>query len=66
MKDLDKLTEDDLDIMHIIDTNPELSQRVISNRLGISLGKVNFCIKSLVDVGFVKLKNFSKSDNKIG
>jgi len=66
MKDLENFTEDDLDIMHIIENNPKLSQRVISNRLGISLGKVNFCIQSLVEVGFIKLNNFSKSDNKIG
>ena len=52
--------------MYIIEHNPKLSQRVISNRLGISLGKVNFCIQSLVEVGFIKLKNFSNSDNKIG
>ena len=66
MKDIESFTEDYLDIMHTIESNPKLSQRVISNRLGISLGKVNFCIQSLVEVGFIKLKNFSKSTNKIG
>lgn len=66
MKGIDSFSEDELDIMFIIENNPELSQRVIANRLGISLGKVNFCIKSLVDVGFVKLKNFRNSDKKIG
>ncbi len=66
MKDIDKFTEDDLDIMHIIQNNPDLSQRIIANKLGISLGKVNFCIQSLVDAGFIKLKNFNNSENKIG
>ncbi len=66
MKDFHNFTEDDLDIMYIIENNPKLTQRVIANRLGISLGKVNFCIQSLVDVGFIKLKNFSKSENKFG
>jgi len=66
MKNIDRFTEDDLHIMHIIEQNPMLSQRVIANRLGISLGKVNYCIQSLVDVGFIKLKNFSNSNNKLG
>ena len=66
MKDIHNFTENDLDIMYIIENNPKLTQRVIANRLGISLGKVNFCIQSLVDVGFIKLKNFSNSENKLG
>lgn len=66
MKDFENLTEDDLHIMHIIESNPELSQRVIANKLGISLGKVNFCIQSLAEIGYIKLKNFTYSKNKLG
>jgi len=65
MKDFQNFTEDELDIMHIIENNPELTQRVIANKLGISLGKANFCIQSLAEVGFIKLKNFSNSKNKM-
>ena len=34
--------------------------------MGFSLGKVNYCIKALTEVGFIKLQNFSKSKNKPG
>ena len=50
--------------MHLLQNDPGLSQRVISNRLGMSLGKVNYSLKSLVNVGYIKLRNFKKSDNK--
>lgn len=47
-----------------IDSNPEVSQRQIADDLGISLGKVNYCVKALVDKGLIKVKNFSQSANK--
>ena len=58
------ISEDDLDVMHLLQNDPGLSQRVISNRLGMSLGKVNYSLKSLANVGYIKLRNFKKSDNK--
>ena len=54
-----------LQVMRLLDTNPEISQREMAGRLGISLGKTNYCLRALVDKGFVKARNFRKSDRKI-
>ncbi len=50
--------------LKILDQQPNLTQRQLSEALGISLGKTNYLLKSLIDVGWVKLDNFQKSDNK--
>jgi EPS-associated MarR family transcriptional regulator len=52
-------------VMRIIQANPTYSQRDIARSLGISLGAVNYCLNALVEVGFVKVKNFRNSDNKM-
>ena len=57
--------EEALHIFREIDKSPELTQRELSSRLGISLGKVNFLINALIRKGFVKVENFKKSSNKI-
>ena len=57
--------EEALHIIREIDRSPEMSQRELSTRLGISLGKVNFLINALIGKGFVKVENFKKSSNKI-
>ena len=49
-----------------LETNPELTQRQLAEALGISLGKTHYLIKSLIKVGWVKLDNFQKSNNKWG
>lgn len=53
-------------IFKIIEDNPSLTQRQISEELGLSLGKTNFLIHALVDKGFVKLLNFKRSNRKLG
>ncbi len=63
---LDKLEKEEmLHIFREIDKTPELTQRGLSSRLGISLGKVNFLINALIEKGFVKVENFKNSKNKI-
>ena len=57
--------EGTLHIIREINRSPEMSQRELSSRLGISLGKVNFLINALIRKGFVKVDNFKKSSNKI-
>ena len=57
--------EETLQIIREINRSPEMSQRQLSSRLGISLGKVNFLINALIRKGFVKVDNFKKSSNKI-
>jgi len=61
----DQITEDQLDLLHIIQKNGKLSQRKISQNTGFSIGKVNYCLKALVDNGFIKIKNFNNSSKKI-
>jgi EPS-associated MarR family transcriptional regulator len=60
-----RITEDQLDLMHLIQGNTNSSQRQIAKKSGLSIGKVNYCIKALVDIGFIKVDNFSKSTQKI-
>lgn len=52
-------------LLKLLEENPGLSQRELAKRLGISLGKVNFCLNALVDKGSLKINNFRKSDNKL-
>ena len=65
MKKEQSITEDQLDLMHIIEKNSKASQRLISQNSGFSIGKVNYCLKALVDIGFIKIHNFSNSTQEI-
>ena len=56
---------DELNILRKIEKSPHLNQRKLSNQLGLSLGKVNYCIKELRKRGSIKIKNFKKSENKL-
>ncbi len=53
------------DLLKVLEENPSLSQRDLANHLGISLGKVNFCLKALIQKGCLKVSNFRNSDNKL-
>ena len=53
-------------ILKLVETNPEISQRELAEQLGISLGKANFCLKALIEVGMLKASNFKNSKNKLG
>jgi EPS-associated MarR family transcriptional regulator len=52
-------------ILKALEENPEISQRDLARELGISLGRVNFCLKALIDVGLLKVSNFKNSRNKL-
>jgi EPS-associated MarR family transcriptional regulator len=52
--------------LKILEQHPDLTQRQLAEELGISLGKTHYLVKSLIDVGWVKLDNFQKSNNKWG
>ncbi|MDA9868437.1 MarR family EPS-associated transcriptional regulator [Gammaproteobacteria bacterium] len=56
----------DLKVMIEVEQNSQVNQRTMAVKFEISLGKLNHCIRSLVDVGYVKLENFSGSKNKVG
>jgi EPS-associated MarR family transcriptional regulator len=51
-------------LMRLLQANPGLSQREAARELGISLGKVNYCLRALVAKGWVKASNFKNSQNK--
>ena len=55
-----------LDLLRKLESNPECTQRQLSREMGISLGKVNYCLKKLTEKGWVKLTNFTHNPNKIG
>jgi EPS-associated MarR family transcriptional regulator len=51
--------------MKILHEDPNISQRDLALALGISLGKVNYCLKALIEKGWVKAKNFKHSQRKL-
>jgi len=55
-----------LDLLRKLEENPKYTQRELSRETGVSLGKVNYCMKKLIEKGLVKLMNFSNSTNKSG
>ena len=60
-----KNEQDQFEVLRKIKNIPKSSQRELAEELGFSLGKLNYCLKSLQKKGFVKLKNFKKQPNKI-
>ncbi len=57
--------EDILALVREVSANPHISQRELSSRLGLSLGKINFLMRALCEKGLVKAENFRESGNKI-
>jgi EPS-associated MarR family transcriptional regulator len=51
-------------IMRVLEENPDLTQRELAEKLGMSVGGVNYCLNALIDKGLVKMSNFQKSKNK--
>ena len=52
-------------LLKTLEENPGLSQRDLAKKLGVSLGKVNYCLNALVEKGSLKINNFRNSDNKL-
>ena len=52
-------------ILQSLERDSRPTQRQLSNDLGVSLGKVNYCLKSLIEKGFIKVGNFRNNKNKI-
>ena len=55
-----------LSMLRILQGNPDTTQRELAKRLGISLGGINYCLKALVDVGYVQASRFKRSNRKLG
>jgi len=60
------MTKDDANyyILRQIEAQPQITQRELAKDLGISLGKVNYCLQALIAKGMVKARNFNNSNNK--
>ena len=53
-----------LKVLRRIEENPDITQRELAQDLGVSLGKVNYCLKALIDKGFIKARNFRNAKKK--
>ena len=51
-------------LLKSLEQDANLTQRQLSKELGISLGKVNYCLQSLIQIGLVKVNNFKNSNHK--
>jgi EPS-associated MarR family transcriptional regulator len=58
-------TETHLKLLKLIESNPDISQRKLSEEVGVSLGKVNYCLKALIDKGLVKAGNLKRNPHKM-
>jgi EPS-associated MarR family transcriptional regulator len=52
-------------LLKLLELTPEVSQRRLAEELGVSVGKVNFCLRALLDKGLLKVRNFRDSQNKL-
>ena len=55
-----------LSALRLLDANPDMTQRQLASALGVSVGAANYCLKALVEKGWVKLENFQSNPNKLG
>ena len=53
-----------LNLLNLLHKDPELSQRAMNQRMGVSLGKINYCISALTKTGMIKVEIFKKAKNK--
>lgn len=53
-----------LSLMRLLQENPQLTQREMNQKMGVSLGKINYCISALVQKGMIKIERFKKKKNK--
>jgi len=52
-------------LLKYLEANPDASQRALARELDVSLGKVNYCLKALIDRGWITVGRFRRSNNKL-
>ncbi len=57
--------ENHLKVLRLLEKNPAMNQRDLAEALGVSLGKANYCLRALLDKGFIKMQSFGKSPRKL-
>ena len=55
------VNERNMNALRLLEKRPEMTQREIAAALGVSLGAANYCLKALIDRGWLKLGNFQKN-----
>ena len=60
-----RLNEIHLQVLRAVEGRPDLTQRELAKELGVSLGKAHYCMKALIEKGFVKMGNFSHNQKKL-
>ena len=58
--------EDQFRALKLLEQNPRMTQREIAVELGVSVGKAHYVVTELINLGWLKLRNFRRSDNKLG
>ena len=58
-------SENHYHILRLLQDSPNLSQREIAAEVKISIGAVNYCLRALVEKGWIKVNNFRASDNRL-
>lgn len=57
--------ENHLKVLRLLEASPHMNQRDLADALGVSLGKTNYCLKALLEKGFIKMQSFRKSQRKL-
>ena len=52
-------------LLRVLESSPQLTQRELAREMGVSLGKVNYCVKALIEQGWIKARNFRNNNNKL-
>lgn len=60
-----ELEDLDFRVLHLLQDRPDLSQRELASRLGVSNGKLHYCLRALIEKGMVKLGNFAGSRHRL-
>lgn len=53
-------------VLQMLQANPDLTQRDMAQKLGVSTSGLNYCLKALIEKGLIKVQNFNQSKNKFG
>jgi EPS-associated MarR family transcriptional regulator len=60
-----RMEESHYQLLRLLESGPQLTQRELAREMGVSLGKVNYCVNALIEKGWIKARNFRNSNNKL-
>src|SRR3989304_8440219 len=52
-------------LLRLLESSPQLTQRELAREMGVSLGKINYCVAALIEKGWIKARNFRNNKNKL-